>query len=241
MVSYTPPHCERVLHSAAPILNYEHAAAYARNVIELRAKDRITGMGPWLSNHGLTTLYLAGGSLLPGRPSDLDFFPVPTPDGREPFTKLVDPTDKGTQIETFPFANRSGVTAQFVDYAPPTTLTNPDGSSVWNVWRGLRDLVEDFDFAHCKVGVRLLETGPGLWIVADTYLSPDFIAAQTAGGTFYTKGRGPLGSLARIGKIALKLRLTEQEAHALASQVVDHIKVIGVEKASTWPVWSEKR
>jgi hypothetical protein len=213
---YVPADTDLVRQPTFALKQMKAAVDHASATIARRAVARIgmkisenTTAGELLAQHGAFRVILAGGALLPGAPNDLDFFPHPQEAAA--FTSICD----GKRIATF------GI-AQFIN-----VLASEKPATV------LMDLVDNFDFAHCKVGVVLgFSPANNTWNAQEVYMAVDFVAAMLAGGTFYCPNtNGAMRSLARVAKVATKLGLTQNETHALAHQVAEHIKVIGIDAA----------
>jgi hypothetical protein len=187
----------------------EDALMHAKMVIATRAIEHMDKIPHHIwKNRGINTVYLCGGALLPGEPSDLDFFCV-----REASAPLVENI--------------------------PGNGTHPPIQIISTSKKCLGDVVEGFDFAHCKVGAVLkYQVAPYSsfveavverdWTCPDVYISPEFMAARIAGNTFYTlkddrPARPKMRSLVRVTKVAKKLGLNNDEAFKLALQVTGDV------------------
>ena len=154
-----------------PMLNIE-------SIIRQRAEDRMSW--GFLKHQSITQGYFAGGGLLRESARDIDLFPK---------------TEKTFQVEhqdcrVCQTANAStyrweGVTIQLCNYWHPS----------------LKELVESFDFAHIKAGVRFYRSG-NVNKIKEVYVSPDFLEAHQADTSFYTGSAYPLSSLVRLVKYA---------------------------------------
>jgi hypothetical protein len=186
----------------------EKAVAHAKTLIAARALDRIgPGLKTELHNAAITEFHIFGGALLRGTPNDLDLAPAART-GAE-FTELAKRWRR-TDESQYGQALLDGVKVQFC-------LVEPGE---------LKPLIDDFDFAHCRVGATLTRKRNHVfspWEVKEVYLAPPFVSAMLTQGTFYAGGRWPMRSLSRIAKVALKLGLSQDEAHALALQVMGSI------------------
>jgi hypothetical protein len=200
--------------AAAPEEEIEHtgdAVDHASRVIGERAARRI---GPELTEHlrnaGVSEFVVFGGACLRGAPADIDL--APAEGKRAAFVQLAE------KLKAEPTAQYGKLEADGV----PVQLCLVDDQP-------LRTFIESFDFAHCKVGVRLAWQ-KRKWVPKEAYLGPEFLAAMLTQGTFYTGGRWPLRSLTRTAKVAEKLELSTDECHVLAMQVVKHIYTKGLDQ-----------
>ena len=86
----------------------------------------------------------------------------------------------------------------------------------------LEDLVESFDFSHCKIGAELQikNADIGHLAIKRIYTSEDYIKSCVEGITFYTGSEYPISSLIRTHKVANKLGLNRVEFSNLLISVL---------------------
>ncbi len=189
----------------APIATIEAAVAFAKRQIAARALERIgRELKTKLHNAQVLEFHIFGGACLRGTPNDLDLAPAVR--SAENFQKLArrffrEPSSQYGQTVL------DGVKVQFC-------MTEPSA---------IKQLVDDFDFAHCRVGATMSRDqnfAMAEWKVKEVYLGAPFIAAMLTQGTYYAGGRWPMRSLSRVAKVAMKLGLSQDEAHALSLQIM---------------------
>lgn len=197
---------------AEPLSDIDAALEHAELVIGQRVAGRI---GPELTEHlrnaGIREFVVFGGACLRGAPADLDL--AASAGDHAAFTALA------TALKSGPDSQFGTLVADGV----PVQLCLTERTTI-------EAFIETFDFAHCKVGVKLAWDGKVRgWEPKGTYIGHEFAAAMMTQGTFYTGGTWPLRSLARTAKVAEKLELNTDECHALALQVVKHIYTQGLD------------
>lgn len=179
--------------------------SYVEKTIKIRGIELARPITATMASCHVFGFYIAGGAFYKGELNDVDIWPTPL--SKEPYSKLValfknDNRPYGDMV-------RDGIKYQL--------CLSP-------VFAELKDLVESFDFAHCKVGVTIFLLDNGEIIAAIPYASPDFIAAMALQTTWYTPGHNwPLNSLARLGKVARKLNLSVEETKDIGNQIVSDI------------------
>jgi hypothetical protein len=187
---------------------------YIEDEIARRALKVTEPIMDFMRRNKIYKFNVAGGALIKGELNDIDVWPN---------TYFVNPFDRMCKGKTNPKGYWE------VDLTNTTKVqfcTTPVCS--------LEDLVNGFDFAHCKCGatVNLLESQVEP-VQAMGYVHPDFIVAMALQGTFYIPNHNwPLNSLARIGKVAKKLNLTTAESKDLGNQVVSDILNQGIGRIS---------
>jgi hypothetical protein len=206
-IGYTPN-----VSSTSPsktLLSSVDAIDFIRTKMSKKSKELITPHYSFLKDHlGVKALILAGGCFYRGEIKDLDIWPF----GDNAYINISD--DK----EYLEYTNL-GIKLQL--------CKSP-------VCKSVEELVEGFDFAHCKVGVRIYLNEDVSKINCFTYVSPDFIAAMALQSTYYcgknrTQHGNPLRSLRRLPKVALKLELTQEEVMSISNDIVNEIVKQGTE------------
>ncbi len=187
------------------IATLDAAVTHAKTLIAARALGRIgRDLQRELHNAAVTEFHIFGGALLRGVPNDIDL--APSTCTGDQFTELAKRWRR-TEDSQYGQAVLDGVKVQFC-------LVEPGE---------LKPLIDDFDFAHCCVGATLYRRRNSVispWQVKEVYLAPPFVSAMLTQGTFYAGGKWPMRSLSRVAKVAIKLGLSPDEAHALALQVL---------------------
>lgn len=145
---------------------------------------------------------LAGGSLCGDKVNDFDIYPVSGSEflvsdieekicEDEIFNKTTKLLSKTKNALTLDF---NGQIIQFCNYKKDT----------------LKELVDSFDFAHIKVGIRF--QGNGEPPHADgVYFSDDFVLANVGKTTYYTGSEYPTSSLIRTFKYAIRGKFEKRE------------------------------
>lgn len=134
---------------------------------------------------GIGSFYIAGSSLNPSKPRDIDIFPVGPDDFEFYLLQLRKKHNKKIISKT-----KNALTLKIKDSI--IQLCNYHHKS-------LKDLVESFDYAHVKIGA-LVEYWNNQILVKQIYISPDYITARTTGKTSFTGSDYPLSSLIRLFK-----------------------------------------
>jgi hypothetical protein len=94
------------------------------------------------------------------------------------------------------------------------------------VCSSISELVNKFDFAHCRVGCYVQIVGDELEI--SPYVTKEFLAAMAAQTTFYcgntiATAHPALRSLRRLPKVAIKLGLNQQEIMSISNDIIKDI------------------
>ena len=145
--------------------------------IGLVIKDRAISRVPreWLREIGILGFYVAGNCLNRMAPLDIDLFPLAEHD----FDNLPSSGRVSSTKNADTYLAKDGTIVQFCHY-----------------WHGsLVELVESFDFAHIKVGVKIDENE-----IKEVYYSKAWEDAHAMETTWYTGSRYPLSSLMRLVK-----------------------------------------
>jgi hypothetical protein len=139
---------------------------------------------------------LAGGSLCGDKVNDFDIYPAAwnefsTKDIEKKIAENKDEIVKKVKLISMTknamTLNVDGQTVQFCNYKKDT----------------LKELVDSFDFAHIKVGIRF--DGCNEPPHADgVYFADDFVLANVEKATYYTGSEYPTSSLIRIFKYAIR-------------------------------------
>lgn len=203
-----------------PIDSHVRVLSHVYEVLASRATSHLDGpVGQYLVANGIKSVVLAGGAMMHGEPADLDLFPPPgerdvmtgvsgwTVDGRPHFQMA-----KPKFFELIDRLSGKQLAEVMID-GKKLQLCRQESTSLF-------ELVAGFDFAHCQVGATVHNTEDGTWKASEVATTPSWMAAMMVQGTFYTGGRWPLRSLARIPRVAEKLHLSHFEARVLANQVV---------------------
>lgn len=145
-----------------------------QSIIRARLQRRIKDIS-FASHFGLKEIYIAGNSLNRMTPNDFDVFPVNAEDflTAQNLENNISKTKNATTIKY------NGHIIQFCNYHH----------------HSLKDLVESFDFAHIKVGAKIVDNS-----VQDIYMSEDYITSQVTENSYYTGSSFPLSSLIRLFK-----------------------------------------
>ena len=161
-----------------------------------RAASRIHPIMRFLMGQGINKFRLAGSSMNPGEPNDIDLFPLGgdfpkvSDVGQEDFY-VITTTPNAQTIGLRGTATRDRVVVQLCNYRH----------------KSLGALVRSFDFAHVQVGASIdLNAEPGDF-VKKVFFTDEWVEAQALGTTWFTGSEYPLSSLVRLNKYYAQGRL----------------------------------